>query len=158
MSLVCGAEKSYERRWIPAFAGMTMSGRATSVGARPWAALVQCGTFAWRPAAPHSPPPHVPLRRHDLHQRVPVVPSPAGDGKADPAVVRRLGGRVDDLPRVLPDDAPRRLCVLGLGDPSADATSSGQGCTLCCCWSRSSCCRSFPARAGNPPAPRIRCG
>ena len=52
------------------------------------------------------------LRRHDLRQRVPAVPRPADHREADPAVVRRLGRGVDDVPRVLPERAARGLRVL----------------------------------------------
>ena len=53
--------------------------------------------------------PHAALRFHHLRQRVSAVSGPAGDGQADPAVVRRVRRGVDHLPRVLPDHASARL-------------------------------------------------
>ena len=96
------------------------------------------------------PPPHAPPRRHDLRQRVPAVPGPAGNGEADPALVRGLGRRVDDLPRVLPDDAARRLRILGLGRPSAGAACRRSACISSCCWSRSSLLPIIPAANWKP--------
>src|SRR6266508_553186 len=61
---------------------------------------------------------HAPLRSDDLFQRVSAFPVAADHGQADPAVVRRIGGGVDDLPGVLPDDAAPGLRVFGRGHAS----------------------------------------
>src|SRR5207248_10487457 len=49
------------------------------------------------------------LRRDDFSVVVPAVPGAADHRQADPAVVRRLGRRVDHVPGLLPERAARRL-------------------------------------------------
>src|SRR5260370_19652466 len=61
---------------------------------------------------------HAPLRSDDFFQRVSAFPVAADHGQADPAVVRRIGGGVDDLPRLLPDDTAPGLRVFGRCDTS----------------------------------------
>ena len=60
---------------------------------------------------PWLPTPHAPFRADDLRKCVPALSRPADHRQADPAVVRRLGRRLDDVPRVLPGGAARRLRV-----------------------------------------------
>ena len=75
-------------------------------------APVECaGLLRTAAAASRAPFVDAPLRRHDLRQRVPAVPRAADRRQADPAVVRRLGRGLDDVPRVLPDRAARGLRV-----------------------------------------------
>src|SRR5438552_14065849 len=57
------------------------------------------------------------VRGNDLPFVVPAVPRAADHREADPAVVRRLRGGVGDLPGVLPERAPRGLCLRGLDHP-----------------------------------------
>ena len=57
-----------------------------------------------------------PVRHHDRLVRVPAVPRAADHREADPAVVRRHGGGLDGLRRVLPGRAARRLCVRARAD------------------------------------------
>ena len=139
------------------------AGRTRGSTVEPAATPVECAlsraAFARQRAAPRRRrPPDAPLRRHDLRQRLPAVPRPAGDGEADPAVVRRLGGRLDDLPRLLPDRAARGLRLLRPRRAPADAARAGAAAHRRCCSSRSSCCRSSRRRTGSPPAPRTRRG
>ena len=54
-------------------------------------------------------------------------------GEADPAVVRRLGGRLDDVPRVLPDDTARGLRVLRSRRAPAAAARADPDCTRRSC-------------------------
>src|SRR5437899_8702424 len=61
---------------------------------------------------------HAPLRSDDLFQRVSAFPVAADHGQADPAMVRRIGGGMDDLSRLLPDDAAPGLRVFGRGHAS----------------------------------------
>ena len=76
-------------------------------------------------AAPE-PVPDAPLRRHHLRQRLPAVPGAAGHREADPAVVRRLGGGLDHVPRLLSDGAARGLCVRRLRRAPARRARAGE--------------------------------
>src|SRR5688500_3472389 len=81
--------------------------------------------LAFRPAGKREPrnsylsqpaPPrcHVAVRGDDLPFVLPAVPGAADHRQADPAVVRRLGRGLDDVPGVLPERAARGLRVCGL--------------------------------------------
>src|SRR6266851_10256566 len=70
---------------------------------------------------------HGPLRRHHLCQRISAVPGSTDHGQADPAVVRRVGQRLDHVPCFLSGDSPARLCLRrpgGAPDVAANAGSS----------------------------------
>src|SRR5262245_48584561 len=59
-------------------------------------------------------------RPDDLPQRFSAVRCPTHDRENDPAVVRRIRQRLDRMPALFPDRAPRRLC---LRPPSQSAHS-----------------------------------
>jgi len=61
------------------------------------------------------------VRADNLPVGVPAVPGPADHREADPAVVRRLLGRVDHRARVLPVDAARGLRLRGLDNQARRA-------------------------------------
>ena len=102
-----------------------------------------------RPLACLPPTDDAPLRHHDLRQRVPALSRPAGRGATDPAMVRRIRRRVDDVPRVLSDRAARGLCVLRSRPCAGCSRAPRSRCTSCCSSPRSPCCRSSRPRTGS---------
>src|SRR5207248_10811392 len=68
---------------------------------------------------------HAPLRNHDLRKRVPAVPGPTDHRKTDSAVVRRVRGGVDDVPRLLSNRAAPRLRVCRLERAYAEGEAGG---------------------------------
>src|SRR5690606_23817201 len=72
-----------------------------------------------------------PLRFHAPAVRVPAVPGAAHRGPPDPAVVRGLGGGLDDLHDVLPARAAGRLRVLGCSrSPAVASLATMASCRL----------------------------
>ena len=68
---------------------------------------------------------HAVARRNDIPKRLPAVPGPARHCQADPAVVRRRGSGVGDLPGLLPVGAAVRLCLFRLDDAAAHPAQAG---------------------------------
>ncbi len=87
-----------------------------------------------RSAAALPVPFHAAFRADDFRKCVPALPRPADHRQADPAVVRRIGRRMDDVPRVLPVGAARRLRVRGPRRAPAVVAPSGAVCTPRCSW------------------------
>ncbi len=84
--------------------------RATAIGASPF-------------------PSDAALRHHDFLQRVPAVPGAADHGQADPAVVRRIGQRMDDLPGVFPARAAARATPTRIWSCGGFRPARSCGCT-----------------------------
>src|SRR5208337_4101369 len=114
---------------------------------------------------------HAALRSNDLFQRLSAVSAATDHRQADPAVVRRLGGGVDDLPGVLPDHPAARLRLLrrGVAAPVAEGASAAAPCAARAelrlaadrsgsavetAWHRKSCA-AYPRPAGGDGRPAL---
>src|SRR5581483_8507397 len=67
---------------------------------------------------------YAPVRHHRLSLGVPALPSPAAGREDHPAVVRRIGRRVDRVHAVLPGAAAPRLLLRARRDTLADVAAA----------------------------------